>query len=192
MDRQDAITTAAKTLNEAEFVNRYKSSFLVFARPTDELTTATELALSTVSVPVESATAVHRTPPTPDETKLLEHGFFLEPVVSRWPAELSAVVTVGRARGNDLFFPDHTVSKIHALFRTDEEGVMWLFDPGSKNGTFVGTERLRMGMQHRLEDSELVAFGGIKALFKRPAALHAFLRRAAERPVKAPLDSAKS
>jgi hypothetical protein len=174
MDRISGFVKAAKDLDEATFVQRYKTSFLVFPKSTEELTT--EVALRT-ELPMDAITAVFKAPGSIDESALIDLGFFLEPIAGRWPGEFGDVVTVGRARGNDIYIADPTVSKLHAYFRRDEEGVIWLFDPGSRNGTFVGSVRMRMGTQHKLGESEVVSFGGIRALFKQPAALQKFLRK---------------
>lgn len=174
-DRTSALVVAARELDEAAFAKRYPTSFLLFPRPGEELMT-TEVNLQTLHLPVESAVAVPRVGGALDDALLLEQGFILEPIAGRWPGELGLVVTIGRARGNDIALFDATVSKLHALFRKDEEGVVWLFDPGSRNGTFVGGAKLRVGTQHRLGEAELIQLGGVKVLYKGPVALHRFLR----------------
>ena len=144
----------------------------------------TEVNSPTRQIPVDAGVPLPRMGAAIDDSLLLEQGFILEPIAGRWPGDLGAVVTIGRARGNDIFLYDQTVSKLHALFRKDEEGVTWLFDPGSRNGTYCGPTRLRVGTQHRLGAGEVLSFGGVKALYKGPAALHAFLRAIASVPSK--------
>ena len=176
-DRTHALIDAAKHLDEITFAQRYKATFLIFPRPGEDFGT-TEVQMQAIQVPMDVVTALARPSATLDEGALLDTGFILEPIAGRWPGDLGEAVTVGRARGNDIYVPDPTVSKLHAFFRRDEEGIMWLFDPGSRNGTFVGGQRLRVGTQHRLGESEQVTFGGVKTLFKVPRALHAFLKKA--------------
>jgi hypothetical protein len=174
-DRTNALATAAKQLDETTFAQRYGTSFLVFARPGEDLQT-TEVEVQ--KLPPLEVTKVARPAPTLDENVLLDTGFVLEPIAGRWPGDLGEAITVGRARGNDIFIADPTVSKVHAFFRRDEEGVLWLFDQGSRNGTFVAGTRLKAGAQHKLGDSDAVTFGNVKTLCKSPRALHAFLKKA--------------
>ena len=51
------------------------------------------------------------------------------------------MITVGRTPNSDIMIGDLQVSKFHAFFRETEEGLL-LSDAGSRNGTFVSTERL--------------------------------------------------
>jgi hypothetical protein len=53
------------------------------------------------------------------------------------------MITVGRARNNDLCVPDTLVSKFHAFFvRRPADGVWTLADAGSSNGTRIGDHEL--------------------------------------------------
>jgi hypothetical protein len=49
-----------------------------------------------------------------------------------------SMITVGRARNNDVVIPDALVSKFHAFFR-QADGQWTLSDAGSANGTKVNT-----------------------------------------------------
>lgn len=54
-----------------------------------------------------------------------------------------AIMTIGRAEGNDLSLPnDPMVSGTHARI-VREVDHFWLEDLGSRNGTYFGDERLR-------------------------------------------------
>ncbi len=54
---------------------------------------------------------------------------------------LPSAITLGRADSNDLVVRDTFVSKVHALFR--HSGGRWeLADAGSRNGSWVGNDRL--------------------------------------------------
>jgi hypothetical protein len=46
-------------------------------------------------------------------------------------------VCIGRLDGNDVCLPDDTVSKLHAMVREDQRGVLTLLDARSRNGTWV-------------------------------------------------------
>jgi hypothetical protein len=49
----------------------------------------------------------------------------------------ASMITVGRARNNDIVVPDALVSKVHAFFKCSD-GQWSLVDAGSVNGTRVG------------------------------------------------------
>jgi FHA domain len=51
------------------------------------------------------------------------------------------MITVGRTSNNDLVIRDVTVSKFHAFFRSGGAG-MEIGDAGSRNGTWVGRQKL--------------------------------------------------
>src|SRR5262245_34033534 len=67
-------------------------------------------------------------------------------------------ITVGRTPGNDLVLPSQEVSKIHAFFQS--EGDRWeLSDAGSRNGTWVGKDKLESrGAAHPVTLGQLLTF----------------------------------
>jgi len=71
--------------------------------------------------------------------------------------ELGDEVTVGRAAGCGVKVDDAFTSSIHArLFRRD--GVLWVEDLGSTNGTWVNAERI--GSAVKLGKGDLLQVGG--------------------------------
>lgn len=84
-------------------------------------------------------------------------------------AEADAPVTLGRGEGADVRFEwDPQVSQLHAELRP--LGGEWLLvDDGlSRNGTFVGEERV--AGRRRLRDRDLVRIGVTLLLFRAPGA----------------------
>jgi pSer/pThr/pTyr-binding forkhead associated (FHA) protein len=70
---------------------------------------------------------------------------------------------VGRGAHNDIVIPDDSVSDVHArLQRRDDR--WYLVDLGSRNGTYVGGQRL--SDERRLEGAQNVRFGGVKTIFR--------------------------
>ncbi len=65
-------------------------------------------------------------------------------------------VNVGRGPFNDLVLSDPKVSWSHARLWV-ERGALWLRDPGSRNGTFIGQRRVTG--RHRISDGDLIRFG---------------------------------
>lgn len=77
-------------------------------------------------------------------------------------------VVVGREAGNDLAVPwDVEVSRVHALLERLAGSWTVVDDELSRNGTFVNGQRLRG--RRRLNDRDLLRFGGTAVLFRDPA-----------------------
>lgn len=55
----------------------------------------------------------------------------------RKPTSTNPFVCIGRLDGNDVCLPDDTVSKLHAIVREEQHGVLTLLDARSRNGTWV-------------------------------------------------------
>ncbi len=64
----------------------------------------------------------------------------------------SGELTIGRDERNDLVLEDEIVSSFHSRIVRDPNGQYWLEDRGSKNGTFLGGERIQ---RERLSDGDL-------------------------------------
>jgi hypothetical protein len=71
---------------------------------------------------------------------------------------------LGRDADNHVVLDDERVSHHHALI-TVRDGVYWLEDLGSTNGTFVGEER-RVMAAHPLTDGEVLRLGGVMLVFR--------------------------
>jgi serine phosphatase RsbU (regulator of sigma subunit) len=65
-------------------------------------------------------------------------------------------VTIGRSRENDVFLPDQWLSRHHAEI-CQREGVFFLLDLGSKNGTLLNG--VRVGEECRLHAGDVVTLG---------------------------------
>jgi hypothetical protein len=82
-----------------------------------------------------------------------------------------SMITVGRARNNDIVVPDACVSKLHAFFRC-VDGVWTVSDAGSSNGTHVGDHALLPnGVSEPLRPGDEVRFGLQSFRFLDAAAL---------------------
>jgi hypothetical protein len=75
---------------------------------------------------------------------------------------------LGRDADNHVVLDDERVSLHHALI-TVRDGVYWLEDLGSTNGTFVGEER-RVMAAHPLVDGDELRLGGVVLVFRGSAA----------------------
>ncbi len=65
-------------------------------------------------------------------------------------------VTIGRSRDSDVFLPDQWLSRHHAEIRR-KDGVFFLADLGSKNGTLLNGERI--GADQRLRHGDVITLG---------------------------------
>ena len=68
--------------------------------------------------------------------------------------------TLGRSADNDHQLHDPTVSRRHAVITHDGDGLAWLTDVGSSNGTFVDGKRIPPLTPVRIRDGARVQLGG--------------------------------
>jgi len=83
-------------------------------------------------------------------------------------ALVASEVTVGRDGGNGIVLNDGALSRQHCAFRRDMNGVWWVADLGSRNGTFVNDAAVA---EQRLESGDRVRVGKNVFLFRRGASL---------------------
>jgi len=75
-----------------------------------------------------------------------------------------SMITVGRAKNNDIVVSDALVSKFHAFFRQLDDGEWGLADAGSANGTRLGDADLpAKGQPERVRPGDRITFGGVSA-----------------------------
>ena len=69
---------------------------------------------------------------------------------------------IGRSRNNDLTLSDHSVSRIHAEIRANDEGALSLNDLESLNGVFVNDNRIE---SIQLREGDAVDIGDVRLSF---------------------------
>ena len=75
-----------------------------------------------------------------------------------------SMITIGRAKNNDIIIPDALVSKFHAFFRQLDDGEWGIADAGSANGTRLGEVDLPpKGQPERVRSGDKIVFGGVSA-----------------------------
>jgi hypothetical protein len=74
-------------------------------------------------------------------------------------------MTVGRDATANVVLPHPTVSKLHARVQLTAPGVVRVVDAGSRNGTFVGNERIPPGDENArdVRVGDTVTFGVVHA-----------------------------
>lgn len=97
----------------------------------------------------------------------------------------TSMVTIGRARNNDIELRTSAVSKFHAYVTLGPDGPT-LVDAGSTFGTFVGDRRLTpRGERHVLRTGDALRLGAVHLTYLEPAAFLAHLRATAEGQARA-------
>lgn len=87
------------------------------------------------------------------------------------------MITIGRARNNDLIVKNQSVSKFHAYVRTGTNGVLTLTDAGSSYGTTVNGQKLEARVSQELNPRDEVVLGEtVRMVFLTPEALREFAR----------------
>ncbi|MBN1656437.1 MAG: FHA domain-containing protein [Deltaproteobacteria bacterium] len=72
---------------------------------------------------------------------MIAEPYYVVPIEKRSSSDPSFTeVKVGRARNNDIVLRHPSVSKLHAIFLTDQVGALGLQDAASKNKTWVNGE----------------------------------------------------
>jgi hypothetical protein len=96
-----------------------------------------------------------------------------------------SMVTVGRAKNNDIVVPDALVSKFHAFFRQLDDGAWAVADAGSANGTKINDVLLpTKGAPERLHPGDRLSFGASVFRFLDAAGLWSTLREPPPAPTK--------
>ena len=86
----------------------------------------------------------------------------------------SGMITVGRARNNDVCIHSVNVSKIHC-FLHQKDGDWWLEDNTSTNGTLLNEDYIEGKTDRPLQSGDEIIFGGTATLFLDLAGLMAIL-----------------
>ncbi|WP_035985913.1 adenylate/guanylate cyclase domain-containing protein [Leptolyngbya sp. KIOST-1] len=83
--------------------------------------------------------------------------------------------TVGRGDDNNFVLPDRWISRNHAMLQGTDNGMFYLIDLGSRNGTFVNGRRVSVPVI--LHDGDLLTFGQTELRFCSPVATVAVTSR---------------
>jgi hypothetical protein len=87
----------------------------------------------------------------------------------------ASMVTLGRARNNDICLPAADVSKFHAYFVVAPEGTD-LVAASASNGTFLQERILDANQRVTLEDGAKLRFASVRATYRSPLSLYEYLR----------------
>ncbi|MCA8924928.1 MAG: FHA domain-containing protein [Planctomycetes bacterium] len=86
------------------------------------------------------------------------------------------MVTLGRARNNDVILKAAGVSKFHCYFMFSPGEPAVIVDAGSSNGTFVAGARVAAQAKTPLNPGDAIGIARVGAVFHTPETFHAYLR----------------
>ncbi len=97
-------------------------------------------------------------------------------VKGEYPATPRGSFYIGRINCNDMIMPDYAISKRHAIIDI-EEGLYYLRDAGSTNGTKINGTRLGK-KRIKLNDKDVIGFARYEFTFLYPKSLYIMLSQA--------------
>lgn len=103
----------------------------------------------------------------PARADLFDPGQRVVPVVKSDRNPFTDVITVGRAKSNDIAIESPDVSKVHAWIRQRPGGLV-ISDNASTNGTFLDAVKLPPKVDHPLRPGLTVRFGHVTCRFVTP------------------------
>lgn len=86
-------------------------------------------------------------------------------------------ITVGRSRSCDIALLDHRVSKSHAWFERNADGIFCVADSASSNGTFLDGQVLQSGVLTPVPEGRSLQFGDVHTFVVYPATLWNAMQR---------------
>ena len=103
----------------------------------------------------------------------------LLPIAKRGGANaFGMMVTLGRAPNNDVVIPDQRISKFHAYFRQDADGIWTLADANSSNGTALNGTPLTPQTSMPLESGASITLSDeVELVFVEPQDLYVMVLR---------------
>jgi hypothetical protein len=144
------LAAEARSLGREKFLARYAHPFLVLSTPTpDETPTFTPTTPAPIAIPPmamlettdgEEIPAIPA-PTLPGVPSPVDPGALAFPVTKSDRNPFAHMITIGRARNNDIIIEAQFVSKVHAVIETAAAGYT-LRDHASKNGTLLDGRRL--------------------------------------------------
>lgn len=109
---------------------------------------------------------------------------FVAPIVKRPDSNtFGSMITIGRAGNNDLVIRYSAISKFHA-YLMKKTGVLYLYDSGSSNGTWVEGDQLEALKPRAIKNGEEIRLSDLRIVYYTREGFVAYLKElAARRPV---------
>ena len=76
-----------------------------------------------------------------------------------YPFPIVDEFTLGSGANNHIKIPHPNISKQHFAIRTNWEGLSFIYDMGSKRGTYIGNKKLEKGQLLQLHFGDTITLG---------------------------------
>ncbi|HRC57481.1 MAG TPA: FHA domain-containing protein [Kofleriaceae bacterium] len=86
------------------------------------------------------------------------------PLAKKPGAAFPDMITIGRTANNDVVLSNHSISRLH-LYVSQRDNQWWAADNGSKNGSWLGAERLSPRKEVRLFAAATLRLGELQFSF---------------------------
>ncbi|MEO1171191.1 MAG: FHA domain-containing protein [Myxococcota bacterium] len=170
MSRLYEYVVRSRGLARGHFEQKYAHPFLVVRHRKDAQNSQWSFKTQTVSSGIYEASEALEQEGISVAPEVMEFEVF--PVTKApdnpWPERIS----IGRARNNDIVLLDNSVSKLHGHFVSAGAGSLALVDAGSRNGTKVGSERLKPSEPWVVASGDTVTFGAATLTFLSAGAMY--------------------
>jgi hypothetical protein len=155
--------------SEQDFLTEVTAPYLLVPKATEEEEEGAD-ASTAIETIVISPDMMSRALSEPHQAYL-----WAIPLTKQGENPFGMMITVGRARNNDVVLEHKATSKFHAYFR--HFGGKWsLCDANSSNGTYLNGMRLPPERSRPLKSGDHIGFGGGTAtVYTTPAELYALL-----------------
>ena len=164
----DLAPPLTRGLSEAAFLERYPTPVVALTLAEAEEKTAEFMTLSGAPLPPTGRVNAE----APGDSGVVQ----LVTVCKRGANPFAHMITIGRARNNDICVSTNDVSKFHAYLSKRPDGVWQITDAGSTNGTFYQGRRIAARMAHELPNGDSVLLGSTKLTLLYGPKLYAYLK----------------
>lgn len=164
----DLAPTGTEGLSEAAFLARYPLPVLAITLSRADEKSAEFLTLSGAPLPPTGRLGSEQ--PSGGEVVAFVT------VRKRGANPFEHMITIGRARNNDICVSTNEVSKFHAYLSKRPDGVWQITDAGSTNGTFYGGRRIEARIPQELPNGDSILLASTKLTLLQGPKLYAFLK----------------
>ncbi len=163
---EDDVLELARQMSRLEFVRAFDRPFLLSVHPSIDIADPNAEEDTQVGKHLEAAAN--------EPASFSRHHIY---TLRKSSAELPSAITIGRSPKSDITLHDGLVSKVHALVR-GAPGRWEISDAGSRNGTWVGHERLDASSPtRRIHSGDVLTFGRAAYYFLDAGGLFDKLRK---------------
>jgi len=165
--------TEVRTLSCEKFLQQHESPVLVWVPPLSSPSPLTTTSTSHQGPSWKSAQPLELERLSPEELRQAQ-AFILRKERTRF----GEAIWLGRWSKCDIALDIPTLSRLHAFLTYDNDGIPFLGDGGSKNGTYVDGKPVPKGTTVALPDDAYLMLGTVPLRFLQPKEFYKALTRA--------------